>query len=690
MTRKNVSTHFERNISAIRNIGIMAHIDAGKTTLTERILYNTGRIHKVGEVHKGNAEMDWRALEKKHGITISAAATSCAWRNHQITILDTPGHVDFTIEVERSLRVLDGAVAIFSGVAGVEPQSETVWRQADKHGVPRICFINKMDNLGADFGRTVSMIAERLNAEPLVVQLPIGSETEFCGVLDLVTLTALRWPDGQSKPVRSEIPDGLVDRARLARANLVEQAASLDDKCLARYLEVGDEIPAEDLSGYIRTLCVSGLATPVLSGSAFRNIGVQPLLDAIVDWCPSPLDRPNVVGSHPESGLAQERFADNGAPLCALVSKVQVTAFGPLATIRIYSGALTKGQMILASGSGETFRVGRILRMHADQQTELPEAGAGDVVSLTGLKSVNAGETLCDPDAPILLGGLDAPDPVIEAAVEPKGSADQEKLAASLVMMAREDPSLKLSTDTETGQLLLSGMGELHLQICLEELQETHGVSAALGRPRVAYKEALTKPVTIDHTLRKQSGGPGQYARVKLEIEPADGDVLVFDDCITGGAVPAEFVPSVERGLSAAMSEGPLCGYPMSGLKVALVDGAFHPVDSSALAFERAASEAFRLAAVDGAPVILEPVMRVEVTTPEDHVGAIIGDLNGRRGRIVLTETSPSGHRIEAHVPLAEMFGYVGALRSLSSGRAVFSMVFDHYAKAPAETVKSS
>ncbi|MEM6713332.1 MAG: elongation factor G, partial [Pseudomonadota bacterium] len=602
-----------RNIERLRNIGIIAHVDAGKTTLTERILFNTGVIHKTGNVHDGNTETDSHALEKKHGITISTAATSCSWRDYMITILDTPGHVDFTIEVERSLRVLDGAVVVFSGVAGVEPQSETVWRQANRNGVPRICFINKLDSLGADFTRVVAMIEERLGATALVVQLPIGVEAEFCGVIDLPSMTASTWKGGEQ--IMSPVPEALQERARTARAKLVEHLAEWDSDCLKAYLDdEGEGLSSGAILGAIRNVCVSGKASPVLCGSAFRNIGVQPLLDAIVDWCPSPLDRPSVDGVHPDTGVPETRSVDD--PFCALVAKVQVTQFGLVSTLRVYSGSLSKGQTVCVANKGETARVGRILRMHADQQTDLDVAIAGDVVSVMGLKTVQAGDTLAAREAPIMLDGLQCPEPVIQAVIEPKASADQARLSTVLANMAREDPSLHVSSDPETGRVLIAGMGELHLQIRLEDLEESHGIIATQGRPRVAYREAVTTRTVVDHTLRKQTGGPGQFARVKLAIEPVDeGETgLVFESQITGGAIPAEFVPAVKRGLEMAMPDGPVGGYPMLGLKAVLIDGAFHANDSSAVAFERASRQAFKLAMADANPVLLEPIMKVTVT----------------------------------------------------------------------------
>lgn len=668
-----------RRLDRLRNIGIMAHVDAGKTTLTERILLNAGRIHKAGDVHTGNTELDTRAVEKAHGITVSAAATSLEWNGCDITIIDTPGHVDFTIEVERSLRVLDGAVAVFSAVAGVEPQSETVWHQANRYGTPRICFINKMDSLGADFAGCVAQIQERLGAVPLVVQLPIGAESDLSGVIDVIAMDALVWPDGETTPVAGPVPEALRAAAETARQALVEAVVDQDDAALALYLD-GQAIASDMLRGLVRLACIRGAGVPVLAGSAYRNIGVQPLMDAIAAYCPSPLDRPAVRGTDPD-GQMVECPADPAAPVLGLVGKTKLTQYGALSTVRLYAGRLEKGMAVLNATTGTRERVGRILKMHADDHTDLDHAEAGDVVAVMGLKSVRAGDTLADPKAPVVLDGLVCPDPVIEAVVEAADSEAQSKLGQALSALAREDPSLRVGTDPETGQTLVAGMGELHLQICLEEIAQTHGVTAQLGAPRVAYREALTQRAEVDRTLRKQSGGPGQYARVKLVVDPAEDFVFVNE--ITGGAVPAEFIPAVEAGVKAAMSTGTGHGWPMSGAKVTLVDGAFHPNDSSATAFERVAREATVEAFHLAGAILLEPCMKVEVTCSADHVGTVIGDLNARRGVIVRSDTDKTGHLVVAHVPLAQMFGYVGALRSLSRGRATFTMVLDHYGEVP-------
>jgi len=668
-----------RKLNNIRNIGIMAHVDAGKTTLTERVLFNTGRFHKLGEVHDGTATMDCDALEQAHGITISAAATSCEWQGCDITILDTPGHVDFTVEVERSLRVLDGAVAVFSAVAGVEPQSETVWHQADRHGTPRICFVNKMDTPGADFEACVMQIRDRLGAQPIAVHLPIGSEAEFTGLIDLLTMQAHVWLDGEMHV--TAIPADLADQAAEARVELAETVADLDEEALKHFLS-DLEMDADFLGAAIRRITVSGTGVPVLCGSAFRNIGVQPLLDAIVAYAPSPLDRPAVRG---EGG--EERLPDPDEPLCGLAAKTQMTRFGPLTVIRLYSGRLEAGDVVLNPRSGEKERVARILRMHADRQSQVDLAQAGDVVAVTGLKSVRAGDTLCAPTAPIMLEGLTCPEPMIEAVVEATSSAEQNKLSAALAEMVREDPSLRLGKDPETGQILLAGMGELHLQIALEQLAGSYGVTATLGAPRVAYRETLVASFELEHLLRKQNGGVGLYAKLRLRFEPvaADETGLTFDDQITGGAVPAEYIPAVKKGLEAAMAGGGAIGWPVSGLKAVLLDGGFHPTDSSAMAFERAAGEALKAALAQAKTVLTEPVMQVRIMTPEEHLGAVMGDLGTRRGIVQDTEAGTVAHEVAALVPLANMFGYVGQLRSLTKGRASFSMVPDGYARVPAE-----
>jgi elongation factor G len=668
----------------LRNIGIMAHVDAGKTTLTERILFNTGRIHKTGDVHTGNTETDSHALEKKHGITISAAATSCEWRGTAITIIDTPGHVDFQIEVERSLRVLDGAVAVFSAVSGVEPQSETVWRQADRFDVPRLCFVNKMDQIGADFERTVQMIVDRLGAHPIALQLPVGSEGDFVGVIDLVSMQVLRWDAAKPAPTASAIPERMRAAADEGRQRLLETLADQDEVIMAAYVS-GEAVDEPQIKAAIRRACIAGQLTPVLCGSAYRNVGVHSLLDAIVDYAPAPMDRPPVEGTNPRTGDAEQRFPHLDEPFAALVSKVQMSRFGALAFVRVYSGRIAPGVRVVNAATGEVERIGRLLRMHADSQTEIGETSAGDVVAVVGLKSVGAGDTLSDPARPILLGGFVIPAPVIEAIVEPCSGQEQERLGQALAMMARSDPSLRVAVDRESGQTLLRGMGELHLQIAVETLKEDFNVDATIGAPQVAYRAAASRRAEVDHTLRKQSGGPGQMARVRLAFEPlAEGETgLVFVNRIAGGAIPKEFVPSIEKALRQSLLDGGPGGYPVLGLRAVLLDGAFHEKDSSGLAFEMAAREAFRIGFQQAAPILLEPVMRIVVTTPEDYLGGVIGDLQSRRGQVLATEPVSRAQDVIAEAPLAELFNYVSALRSLSQGRASFTMAFSRHAPLP-------
>ncbi len=669
----------------IRNIGIMAHVDAGKTTLTERILYNAGRLHKVGDVHKGTAEMDWRDLEKKHGITISAAATTCQWKDNAITIIDTPGHVDFTIEVERSLHVLDAAIAVFSAVSGVEPQSETVWRQADKFNVPRICFINKMDSLGADFMACVRMIEGRLSAKPLILQLPIGSEDKFEGVIDLLSMKAFIWEIDNHEPIERDIPDEYLELADLHRNQLLEQLVQNDLKVLEIYLDDSNRLELTDLKRLVRSGCINQTFTPVLCGSAFKNIGVQGLLDAIVDYCPSPEDRPAVKGKCLKTGEVTIHPPDKDQPLVALAFKVQMTRYGPLTFIRIYSGTMHKGMQVMNTVNHSIERISRIVQMHANTQTEIDQAVAGDIIAVTGLKNTSSGDTLSNTGNPVVLAGLTRPEPVIEAVIEPKTSADQKKMSLALNTIAREDPSLRLSTDPETGQTLVSGMGELHLNILVESLMEEYNVNVTIGAPRVAFRETITEKSDIDYTHKKQEGGLGQFARIRLIFEPAgETDTgLVFENRITGGVIPREYIPAVEKGLKNSLNEGVLAGYPVIGLKATLIDGAWHDKDSSGLAFETAAKKAYRLGLKKAQPVLLEPMMKVEVSTPSDYMGSLIGDLNSRRGTISATDATGNHCQITAIVPLANMFGYVNTLRSLSSGRATFTMQFDQYSRTP-------
>lgn len=675
----------------IRNIGIMAHVDAGKTTLTERILYNTGRLHKIGDVHTGNTEMDWRDLEKKHGITISAAATSCEWKDATITIIDTPGHVDFTIEVERSLRVLDAAVAVFSAVSGVEPQSETVWRQADKFNVPRICFINKMDSMGADFTACVTMIRDRLDAKPLVLQLPIGAEADFKGIIDLVSMKAFKWETDDNEPVETPVPPGLLSEAETLREQLLEQLVQEDFNALEVYFDDRAKLKTADLVRLIRLGCIRQSFTPVLCGSAYKNIGIQNLLDAIADYCPAPEDCNAVESRNLKTGEIIQHRPEKDEPLVALAFKVQMTKYGPLTFIRLYSGRITKGQTVINTTEDTTERISRIVQMHANSQTEIDQAVAGDIIAVTGLKNTGSGDTLCSPKHKVLLSGLSKPEPVIEAVIEPKTSIDQKKMSQALATITREDPSLRLGSDPETGQTLISGMGELHLEILVESLMEEYNVEVTLGQPRVAFCETITKATEIDYTHKKQDGGAGQWARVKLLFEPIEDTEtgLIFENKITGGAIPKEYIPSVEKGLKASMTEGVLAGYPMNGLRATLVDGAFHSNDSSGLAFEQAARRAYKAALPKARPALLEPVMKVEVNTPADHMGSIIGDLNSRRGIIIATDATGNTSQITAHVPLANMFGYVNTLRSISSGRATFTMQLDHYARVPGGIAES-
>ncbi len=669
-----------------RNIGIMAHIDAGKTTTTERILYYTGRSHKIGEVHDGAATMDWMEQEQERGITITSAATTCFWNDYRINIIDTPGHVDFTIEVERSLRVLDGAVAVFDSVAGVEPQSETVWRQADKYGVPRMCFINKMDRVGANFFRCVEMISDRLGATPLVMQLPIGAESEYVGLVDLVKNKAVIWKDealGAEFEYR-DIPADLVDQAAEYREKLIEAAVEMDDAALEAYLE-GEEPDEATLKRCVREGTLAGNFIPVLNGSAFKNKGVQPLLDAVVDYMPAPNDVEAIKGT--KIGTDEEiiRASSDDEPFAALAFKVMTDPFvGSLTFVRIYSGVVSTGTSVLNSVKDKRERVGRMLLMHANSREDVKEARAGDIVALAGLKATTTGDTLCDLAKPVVLESMDFPDPVIEVAVEPKTKADQEKMGQALARLAAEDPSFRVSTDFESGQTVIKGMGELHLEIIVDRMRREFKVDASVGAPQVAYRETITRTADVDYTHKKQTGGSGQFARVKLHLEPGKtGSGKIFESKIVGGNVPREYIPGVEKGIMSTSETGVIAGFPMIDLKVTLVDGAYHDVDSSVLAFEIAARAAFREAAQKAGPKLLEPVMRVEVVTPEDYMGDVIGDLNSRRGQITGTEQRANATVINAMVPLANMFGYVNNLRSMTQGRAQYTMHFDHYAQVP-------
>ena len=674
------------SLNTYRNIGIMAHIAAGKTTTTERVLYYTGRSYKIGEVHDGNATMDWMEQEQERGITITSAATTCHWNDHRINIIDTPGHVDFTIEVERSLRVLDGAVAVFDSVAGVEPQSETVWRQADKYKVPRICFVNKMDRIGADFYRCVSMIVDRLGAIPLVTQLPIGSESEFVGVVDLLSMKAVRWLDESlgAKFEVVEIPEDLKSKSLEYRTSLVELAVEQDEEALEAYLE-GEEPSLDTLKKCIRIGTLSSSFVPVLCGSAFKNKGVQPLLDAVVDFLPSPLDVESVKGIVPDSEEEIVRESDDAVPFSGLAFKIMNDPFvGSLTFVRIYSGVLEAGKTVANTVKDKKERVGRMLEMHSNSREDIKEARAGDIVALAGLKDTTAGDTLCDPLSPVILERMDFPDPVIEVAVEPKTKADQEKMGTALARLAAEDPSFRVTSDHESGQTIIKGMGELHLEILVDRMRREFKVDANVGAPQVAYRETITQSAEIDYTHKKQTGGSGQFARLKLILEPLPvGSGFEFENKVVGGSVPREYIPGVEKGLESSKETGVVAGFPLIDFKATLVDGASHDVDSSVMAFEIAARAAFREGIPKCAPKLLEPVMRVEVVTPEDYMGDIIGDLNSRRGNVSGMDQRGNARVINAMVPLANMFGYVNTLRSMSQGRSQYTMHFDHYEQVP-------
>jgi elongation factor G len=668
-----------------RNIGIMAHIDAGKTTTTERILYYTGKSYKIGEVHEGTATMDWMEQEQERGITITSAATTAFWREHRVNIIDTPGHVDFTIEVERSLRVLDGAVTVFDSVAGVEPQSETVWRQADKYRVPRICFVNKMDRIGANFQRTVDMIIDRLGAVPLVVQLPIGVESDFKGIVDLVQMKAIIWQEETlgAKFDVADIPADMAKQAAEARHTLVELAVEQDDAALEAYL-AGQEPDEETLKRCIRKGTINFVFVPVLCGSAFKNKGVQPLLDAVVDFLPSPLDIPPVKGTD-SKGNEVARPADDKAPFAGLAFKIMDDPFvGSITFVRIYSGTVSSGTSALNSVKDRNERVGRMLLMHANHREDIKEALAGDIVAFAGLKITTTGETLCDPNNAVILERMEFPDPVIEIAIEPKTKADQEKMGMALVRLAQEDPSFRVTTDQESGQTILKGMGELHLEIKVDILKRTYKIDANVGAPQVAYRETITRPADIDYTHKKQTGGSGQFARVKMHFEPLPpGSGFSFESKVVGGTVPKEYIPGVEKGVKGSLDNGVLAGFPVIDFKVELTDGAYHEVDSSALAFEIAARAAMKEGLAKASPKLLEPIMKVEVVTPRDYMGDVIGDLNSRRGRITGQDQRGNAEVINAMVPLANMFGYVNTLRSMSQGRAQYTMHFDHYEQVP-------
>ncbi len=670
-----------------RNIGIMAHIDAGKTTTTERILYYTGKSHKIGEVHDGAATMDWMEQEQERGITITSAATTCFWNDNRINIIDTPGHVDFTIEVERSLRVLDGAVTVFDSVAGVEPQSETVWRQADKYGVPRICFVNKMDRTGANYYRTVDMIIDRLGAVPLVTQLPIGSEAEFSGLVDLLKMKAIIWKgdDLGASFTEEEIPADLKDKAQEYRTKLVETAVEMDDAAMEAYLE-GKEPDLATLKKCIRKGTIAYKFVPILCGSAFKNKGVQTLLDAVIDYLPCPLDMPLIEGTLPgDEEKKVPRKPDPAEPFAGLAFKIMNDPFvGSLTFVRIYSGTLESGSYVINSVKDKKERIGRMLLMHANNREEIKSASAGDIVALVGMKDTTTGDTLCDPDKQVILERMTFPEPVISIAVEPKSKADQEKMGMALARLVAEDPSLRVNSDQESGQTILRGMGELHLDIIVDRMKREFKVEANIGAPQVAYRETITQVGEIDYTHKKQSGGSGQFARVIIRFEPTEvGSGFEFKAEIVGGSVPKEYIPGVEKGLESAKDNGVIAGFPCIDFKATLYDGAYHDVDSSALAFEIAARAAFREGIPKCKPVLLEPVMKVEVVTPEEYMGDVIGDLNSRRGQVGSMDSRGNARVVTAMVPLANMFGYINTLRSMSQGRAQYSMEFHHYEQVP-------
>ncbi|MDQ3402516.1 MAG: elongation factor G [Actinomycetota bacterium] len=683
------------DLAKVRNIGIMAHIDAGKTTTTERILFYTGISYKIGEVHDGAAVMDWMEQEQERGITITSAATTCFWKDHQINIIDTPGHVDFTVEVERNLRVLDGAVAVFDGKEGVEPQSEQVWRQATKYDVPRICFVNKMDKLGADFYYTIRTISERLGAKPLPIQLPIGSESDFIGVVDLVEMRALTWRGevmkGEDYTVE-EIPADLVERAAEFREQLLEAVAETDDELMELYL-AGEPLSVEQIKTGIRRIVTNRSAYPVLCGSAFKNKGVQPMLDAVIDYLPSPLDLPPVEGTLQDGATVVTRAPNTDEPFAALAFKIATHPFfGKLTYVRVYSGKVAAGTQVINSIKDRKERIGKIFQMHANKENPVDEAMAGHIYAVIGLKDTTTGETLCDPSSPIVLESMTFPDPVIQVAIEPKTKADQEKLGTAIQKLAEEDPTFRVHQDDETGQTIIAGMGELHLDILVDRMRREFKVEANIGKPQVAYRETIRRTVEkMDFTHKKQTGGSGQFAKVVIKLEPlatTDGALYEFDNKVSGGRVPREYIPSVDAGAQDAMQYGILAGYPLVGLKLTLLDGAYHEVDSSEMAFKVAGSMALKEAAKKADPAILEPLMAVEVTTPEAYMGEVIGDLNSRRGQIQAMEERSGARIVKALVPLSEMFGYVGDLRSKTQGRANYSMLFDSYAEVPANVAK--
>jgi elongation factor G len=675
------------SLEKTRNIGIMAHIDAGKTTTTERILYYTGINYKIGEVHEGTATMDWMVQEQERGITITSAATTCFWRDHRVNIIDTPGHVDFTIEVERSLRVLDGAVAVFCSVGGVEPQTETVWRQADKYGVPRLAFVNKMDRVGADFFRVVKMIETRLGARPAVMQLPIGAEDKFAGIVDLITMKAVVWEDESlgAKFHQEEIPADLKAQADEYREKLLEAAADADEALMEKYLD-GKPISEAELRAAIRKATLALKIVPIVCGTAFRNKGVQPMLDAVVDFLPSPVDIPPVKGVIASTDKPDERPARDDVPFSALAFKIMTDPFvGTLTFFRVYSGSISSGASIYNSTKTKRERVGRLLKMHANKREEIKDVYAGDIAAAVGLKTATTGDTLCDENKPIVLESIDFPDPVISIAIEPKSKADQEKLGLSLQKLATEDPSFRVRTDEETGQTIISGMGELHLEIIVDRLLREFSVGASVGKPQVAYRETVRKSVEQQGRFVRQTGGRGQYGDVWIKLEPQQpGGGFEFVDAVKGGSIPREYIPAVEKGIREALDNGVLAGYPVVDVKVTLFDGSYHDVDSSEIAFKIAGSMAFKQAARKASPVLLEPIMSVEVVVPEDFMGDVIGDLSSRRGKVLGMDTRPAAQAIDARVPLAQMFGYATDVRSMTQGRATYTMQFSHYEPVPA------
>jgi elongation factor G len=669
-----------------RNIGIMAHIDAGKTTTTERVLFYTGINYKIGEVDSGTATMDWMVQEQERGITITSAATTCFWRDHRVNIIDTPGHVDFTIEVERSLRVLDGAVAVFCAVGGVQPQSETVWRQADKYRVPRIAFVNKMDRVGADFDRVVRQLEERLKVRPVLLQLPLGKEDSFRGVIELVRMKAFVWDDESlgAKYHEEEIPADMAAVAERAREKLVEAAADSDERLLEKYLE-GQEITEEEIRGAVRKGTLAMKIVPVICGSAFKNKGVQPLLDSVVDYLPSPTDVPPVEGINPDNGTVEKRPADDKAPFSALAFKIMSDPYvGTLSFFRVYSGCLKTGSYVLNATKGRKERIGRLLKMHANKREEIEEVWAGDIAAAVGLKDTTTGDTLSDDDHPVLLESIEFPEPVISVAIEPKTKSDQERLGVSLQKLATEDPSFRVKVDQETGQTLISGMGELHLEIIVDRLLREFKVDANVGKPQVAYKETIRREVERQGKFVRQTGGRGQYGDVKLRVSPLPpGSGFQFEDAVKGGVIPREYIPAVEKGVREALDNGVLAGYPIVDIKVTLFDGSYHEVDSSEIAFKIAGSMAFKEACAHAQPVLLEPIMEVEVVTPDEFMGDVIGNLSARRGRVHGMESRSGAQVIPANVPLKEMFGYATDLRSMTQGRATYTMQFSHYEPAP-------